>query len=158
MRLSEHLRPKELSDLVQPRAIVEPLVRMARERKLMNVLLYGRPGLGKTSAAHILIRLVDADDYVINGSLDAGIEEFRTRFVPWASSCSLTGGPKVCLIDECEKLSPNTQVALRGVIEEYDHVAFLMTANDISKLDAALKSRCMPIWFDLSPEHHPEAI
>ena len=155
MRLSERLRPTRLSELVQPMAVIAPLERMARERALMNMLFYGRPGLGKTSAASILISSVGADDYVINGSLDAGIDTFRTDFVPWASDCSLWDEPKVCFIDECEKLSANAQAALRGVIETCGHVAFLMTANDYTKLDPALRSRCMPISFDLSPKDYP---
>ena len=111
------------------------------------MMFYGEPGIGKTSAARIVIASVEADDYEINGSLETGIDTFRTDFVLWASSCSLCGGPKVCFIDECEKLSANAQAALRGVIEEYGHVTFLMTANDHLKLDAALRSRCMPITF-----------
>ena len=117
MRLSEHLRPKELSDLVQPRAIIAPLQGMVRERKLMHLLLYGRAGVGKTSAARILIQSLDADAYEINGSLDTGIDTFRHDFDRWAPSCSLIGGPKVCLIDECEKLSANAQAALEGSLK-----------------------------------------
>lgn len=156
--LSELLRPKRLCDLVQPRIIIEPLDRMGREGRLMNMLFYGKPGVGKTSAARILIKIVNADVFEINGSLDTGIDTFRTVLVPWASLCSMEGEPKVCFIDECEKLSANAQAALRGLIEEYPKVAFLMTANDISKLDEALLSRCVPIWFDPLPSEYPEVI
>ena len=124
----------------------------------MHLLLYGRAGVGKTSAARILIQNLEADAYEINGSLDTGIDAFRHDFDRWASSCSLIGGPKVCFIDECEKLSANAQAALRGVIEAFGNVAFLMTANDISRLDAALKSRCMPLCFDIPPKDYPEVI
>jgi replication-associated recombination protein RarA len=158
MRLSERLRPTQLSDLIQPPDVIAPLERMVRERTLMNMMFYGEPGIGKTSAARIVIASVEADDYEINGSLDAGIDTFRTDFVPWASSCSLCGGPKVCFIDECEKLSANAQAALRGVIEEYGHVTFLMTANDHLKLDAALRSRCRPTSFDILHRDYTEVM
>jgi replication factor C small subunit len=102
--------------------------------------------------------LVEADDCEINGSRDAGINTFRTDFDPWASSCSLSGGPKVCFIDDCEKMSVNAQAALRGVIEEYGHVTFLLTANDHLKLDAALRSRCMPVCFDIMHKDYPGVI
>lgn len=101
---------------------------------------------------------MEADDYEINGSLDAGINTFRTDFVLWASSASLCGGPKVCFIDEGEKLSANAQAALRGVIEEYGHVSFLMTANEHLNLDAALRSRCMPVCFDILLKDYEEVI
>lgn len=156
--LSECLRPTRLSDLIQPRALIAPLERMVNERKVLNMMFYGEPGIGKTSAARIVIASVEADDYEINGSLDAGIKTFRTDFVSWASSCSLCGGPKICFIDECEKLSANAQAALRGVIEEYGHVTFLITANDHLKLDAALRSRCMPISFDILHKDYTEVM
>lgn len=158
MSLSERLRPTQLSDLIQPRAVIASLEQMVRERRLLNMMFYGEPGIGKTSAARIVIASVEADDYEINGSLDAGINTFRTDFVSWASSCSLCGGPKICFIDECEKLSANAQAALRGVIEEYGHVTFLITANDHLKLDAALRSRCMPISFDILHKDYTEVM
>jgi hypothetical protein len=34
----------------------------------MNMLFYGKPGLGKTSAARAIVRLVDTDSYELNGS------------------------------------------------------------------------------------------
>ena len=156
--LSEHLRPEELGDLIQPRPVVEALVRMATEGRLRNVLFYGQPGLGKTSAARILIEQVEADTFEMNGSLNTGIDTFRTVFVLWASACSLFNRQKVCFIDEADYLSSNAQAALRGLIEAYPNVAFLLTANDFAKIDPALKSRCLPVWFDFSAEDEPEAI
>ena len=158
MSLSERLRPTRLSDLIQPRAVIAPLERMVAEGRLMNMMFYGEPGIGKTSAARIVIAIVEAEDYEINGSRETGIDTFRTDFVLWASSCSLCGGAKVCFIDECEKLSANAQAALRGVIEEYGHVTFLMTANDHLKLDAALRSRCMPTPFDILHKDYTEVM
>ena len=157
IQLSEHLRPTDLSDLVQPTTMIDSLERMAREGQLTNMLFYGNPGVGKTSAARILIKRVEADDYEINGSLDTGIDAIRD-LVRWASSCSLFGKSKVCFVDECEFLSSNAQAALRGLIEKYPRVTFLMTANDIRKLDPALKSRCMPLCFDLAKKDEPEVI
>ena len=158
MQLSEHLRPRNFSDLVQPRTIIDRLEHIARGGPLQNMLFYGKPGIGKTSAARILIARVEADAIEINGSLETGIDACRTGLVMWSSSCSLFGEQKVCLVDECEYLSRNAQAALRGLIEKRQHVRFLMTANDVAKLDPALKSRCMPICFDLSKKDEPEVI
>ena len=65
---------------------------------------------------------------------------------------------KVCFIDECDYLSMNAQASLRGLIEKYDHVRFLLTANEIRKMHSALKSRCLPICFDVGPLEAPEII
>jgi replication-associated recombination protein RarA len=124
---------------------------MARTGNLQNMLFHGHPGVGKTSAARILLTTIDAETYELNGSLNAGINTFRNEFETWAAACSLLGKQKVCFIDECEYLSRNSQAALRGVIEEYAHIPFLMTANDPSKLHPALTSRCMALCFDPLP-------
>lgn len=158
MRLSERLRPTRLTDLIQPQALIDRLERMVRERQLMNMMFHGEPGTGKTSAARIIIAGMEANIYEINGAPDAGINTFRTNFIPWASSCSLSGGPKVCFIDEGEKLPRNTQVAMRGAIEKYGQVAFLITANDDEKLDVALRSRCMPLCFDIMNKDYAQVI
>lgn len=148
-QLSELLRPTELADLIQPPDIIRGLERMVEDRSLLNMIFFGKPGLGKSSAAQILEKKLDADMYVINGSLWTGVSHVREDLETYASTLSLTSDIKICLIDECEFLSINAQAALRGVIEKSTHVRFLMTGNNISKLDLAIKSRCMAINFDV---------
>lgn len=48
-------------------------------------------------------------------------------------------------------MSANAQAALRDLIEKSTYVRFIMTANEIGKLQRALKSRCKPIRFDVVP-------
>ena len=95
--------------------------------------------------------------YEINGSLQTGVDTIRDiqRFV---SSMPLLGNDKVVFIDECEFLSTNAQAGLRGLIEKVPEISYLLTANDIKKLHPALKSlksRCMPICFDISSAKRP---
>ena len=150
-QLSELLRPTELADLIQPSEIIRGLERMLENRSLLNMIFYGKPGLGKSSAAHILAKKLDADLFVINGSLWTGVSHVREDLEAYVSTMSLMSDIKICLIEECEFLSANAQAALRLVIERSTHVRFLMTGNDISKLDRAIRSRCMPISFDVRP-------
>lgn len=150
-QLSELLRPSELADLIQPPDIIRGLERMVENRSLLNMIFFGRPGLGKSSAAHILAKKLDADLYVINGSLWTGVSYVRQELEAYVSTLSIMSDIKICLIEECEFLSVNAQAALRLVIEKSTHVRFLMTGNDIRRLDRAIRSRCMTISFDVGP-------
>jgi replication-associated recombination protein RarA len=128
---------------------------MVRAGTLQNMLFYGQPGIGKTSAARILIAEMDADSFPTDELLAAGIPAFQSKFVPWAAG-SLLLAPKVCLIDEVESLPARTQGALRKVIENTPNVAFILTANDWSRVDSAVRSRCKSISFNLWPDDYPE--
>ena len=157
-QLSELLRPTELADLIQPLELIQRLERMVERRALVNMLIYGKPGLGKTSAARILANKLDADCYEINGSMETGIENVRKNIEMFCVSLSLFSAVKVCFIDECEYLSKNAQASLRGLIEKCDHVRFLLIANDITKFHRALKSRCKLVNFDVGPSQATEVI
>jgi DNA polymerase III delta prime subunit len=150
--LSEQLRPSKLCDITLPSATIRALERMVQNRKILNMVFYGKPGIGKTSAARILLRELDADVYELNGSFNNGEKTMVKSIENFAYTVSLRGRPKICFIDEADQMSAVNQNALRYTIEQTSaNTRFLMTANDISKLTSAIKSRCLPICFDLKP-------
>lgn len=156
--LSELLRPKEFADLLQPQQIINSLAAMAEAKSPNNMLFYGSPGLGKSSAARILLRQLGDNSFEINGSLDNGIDVVR-RIEAGATSYGLGEGPRVCLIDEADYLSKQAQAGLRGLIEKvYTNCRFILTANSVRKIDPALRSRCMPICFDVPESASSEIV
>jgi replication factor C small subunit len=150
--LSEILRPQTLADLNLPGRTLASLSRMVQSGQVMNMLFYGSPGIGKTSAARILIRELGADVYELNGSFNKGDKTMVAGIESFASTLSLVEGPKVCFIDEADAMSKDVQASLRNVIERVSgNARFLLTANDDKKLTPAMKSRCLPICFDVPP-------
>jgi replication-associated recombination protein RarA len=147
--LSEVLRPKEFDDLMQPSRIVSGLKRMAKDQQPLNMLFYGAPSVGKTTAARILLKELGDNSVTLNGSLDNGVDMVRDLQVA-SSNYGLGDGPRVFFIDEAEYLSVQAQAGLRVLIEKADTSRFVLAANDISKFHPALKSRCLPICFDIS--------
>ena len=79
--LSELLRPQQLGDLTLPQRDIERLKQMVHSGTIMNMIFYGRPGLGKTSAARAiiadLVTNADADCCELNGSSGNGAAEVR---------------------------------------------------------------------------------
>ena len=52
--ISETLRPKKFDELVLDKQVIEKLQKMYTSRNVMNMIFYGKPGSGKTSAAKYL--------------------------------------------------------------------------------------------------------
>lgn len=150
--LSEVLRPQNLADLNLPGEILASLQRMAKTGSIINMLFYGRPGIGKTSAARILIKALDADVFELNGSFNNGDKSMIKSIESFASAASLINRPKICFIDEADYMSKEVQASLRNVIERVSGTTrFLLTANDMDKLTPAMRSRCLPVCFDVPP-------
>jgi DNA polymerase III delta prime subunit len=144
--LSEVLRPQHLSDLNLPKSTLSDMQRWVDESSLPNLLFYGSPGIGKTSAAKILIKELSANAVECNGrdkTLARKIEGFCTTE-------SMFPCPKICLIDEADLMSKDAQETIKEYLEKKTHVRFLLTTNHESKLDDALKSRFRKIDFNVS--------
>ena len=147
--LYEVMRPTDFDDLMQPLQIINSLRRMAMTGHLVNMLFYGDPGTGKTSVAHIMKRSLGDNWIEINGSLANGVDLIR-KLQAAAFSYGIGDGPKVIFIDESEYLTTSAQAGLRAVIEKsHKTTRWLLAANDISRFHHALKSRCLPVCFDV---------
>ena len=150
--ISEKLRPRNFDELVLDEYYKNKLKKMYESRTVMNMIFYGKPGSGKTSAAKLFTESENFDSLTINGSLDTSIDIVRNKIVNFATSMSLYQHHKICFIDEADYLSKSSQASLRGVIEETSiNCRYIFTANDMSKIHNALCSRMMPLCFDMSP-------
>ena len=148
--LSEVLRPQCLSDLIITDATMRKLERFVRDKCIMNVIFYGSPGIGKTTAAKVLLNETNADIYEINGSNYRGDKTIIQQIENFATTNSFEDKYKVVFIDEADKLSKDVQESLRYIIENTSsNCRYLMTVNDISKMTDAIQSRCLPICFDV---------
>jgi DNA polymerase III delta prime subunit len=143
-------RPRRLGDLTIPQRHIDTLRRMVETGNIMNMVFYGEPGLGKTSAARVIIETAKIDAMELNGSSLNGIDAVRNRIEPFVSRMSLTGGVKVCFIDEADYLSKNAQASLRHLTENSSsHCRFLFTVNELHKLIPAIQSRLTLACFDI---------
>lgn len=149
--LSESLRPSELKDLALPDHYIERINKMINARCISNMIFYGPPGTGKTSTARLIAKGIDADVFSVDGASEKGGRIILHDVPDFVRTASLFGKRKLVLIDEGEFMTKKDQVSLRSTIEEaYEYCRFIITTNDLKRIDRAIQSRMMPICFDVS--------
>ena len=140
----EKYRPSTLDEIVLDKSTKNYFNKVQQDKNIPNVLFVGKPGIGKTSLAKIIVKDILKCQYLyINASDENGIDTIRTKVLNFAQTKSLFGQIKVIILDECDGLSIDAQKALRNSIEEYhDLTRFVLTANYKHKIIPALQSRC----------------
>lgn len=147
----EKYRPKTVEDYVFRDELQRKQIQTwIKDKSIPHLLLSGSPGIGKTTMAKMLVNEIgieDVDVLEVNASRETGIDFIRDRIIPFISA--IAWGPfKVVLLDEADRLSPNAQDSLKGIIEEYSSFArFILTCNTPNKVVPALHSRCQQFHF-----------
>lgn len=141
---TEKYRPDSIKGLIIPASVKKAFTKFLTDGEIVNLLLFSNsPGTGKTSTAKALCYEMEADFLYINASKDGNIDTLRSEISKFATVKSLTGKPKVVILDEAEGTSPAFQSALRAFIEEFHKSCrFILTCNYVTKLIEPLKSRC----------------
>lgn len=147
--------PKTFDELI----INEELKPKLREviDTLPSVMLYGTHGVGKGSFANILLdetNLKTTGSMWINGSDDTGIDVFRDKIKPFATSMGFTD-MKVVVLNEGDSLTAGpqgSQKMLRQLMEDVQaSCRFILLCNYDNLIIPELKSRFRVIKVDNPP-------
>ena len=155
--LAIKLRPKKLSDVIGQTHLVgkdKVLSNLIKNKKLFSMILYGKPGIGKTTIATAITeelglkyRMLNA---VINNKKDFDIVVEEAKMY----------GELVVIMDEIHRLNKDKQDLLLPHLENgLITLIGLTTSNPYHKINPAIRSRCQIFELKtLTEEHITKAI
>ncbi|MCG7944973.1 MAG: AAA family ATPase [Candidatus Thiodiazotropha taylori] len=144
----EKYRPKTIDECILPDNLKNIFTTLKTKGEIINLLLTGPAGTGKTTVAKALCEELGCTYIVINGSSDNGVDMVRDQITTFASSMSTDGKTKVVILDEADYLSPNAQASLRNLIETFSkNCRFIFTCNFKNKIIPPIHSRCSVVDF-----------
>ena len=138
----EKHRPTDLDDVVGQDGIVEEFRSIIEgNAPMQHYLFYSpEPGTGKTTLAYILADKLNLQLHKFNASSkrQRGIEFVEEDVAPMSR---IGLWETMFLLDEADRLTPQAQDALKGVIEDACGY-FILTCNDLSRVSPWIQSRC----------------
>ena len=153
MDWAERYRPEHLADILGNNAAVRQMTDWARNWTVDSrpLLLTGKPGIGKTSAAHALARDMNWEVLELNAS-DARTKTIIERVAGnSATTTSLFGAErKLIILDEADNLEGNADRGGARAITEILKDArqpVILIANDAYGVSDSIRKLCDPIPF-----------
>lgn len=144
--LPERMRPKSLSEYVGQRHLVGEgciLRKMIENGNLSSFILWGPPGVGKTTLAGIIAQTLSRDFYTLS-AVSAGVKDVRD-VIDKARSASVfsNGAAPILFIDEIHRFNKAQQDALLGAVENGTIILIgATTENPSFEVITPLLSRC----------------
>lgn len=138
--LADKLRPQCLDDIIGQNHLVGPnkIIRnLVENNHIVSMILYGKPGIGKTSIAFAIANQINKPYRMLNATInnkqdfDIVIEEAKMN------------GEMIVIMDEIHRLNKDKQDLLLPYIENGLIILIGMTtSNPYHKINPAIRSRC----------------
>ena len=142
--LADRMRPRNLGEIIGQEHLVgthAPLRKMAEGGWLRSLILWGPPGAGKTTLAHVLAHEVGCH-FIRISAVEAGVKEVREA-IALAQKAVRTGKKTILFIDEIHRFTKSQQDALLHAVERgFIILIGATTENPSFEVNSALLSRC----------------
>ena len=138
--LAERLRPEALDDLIGQQHLVGPgsvLRSVIKSGHVPSLILWGPPGVGKTTLANIIAKQVKTP-FATLSAVSSGVKDVR-EVIERAKNT----GRIILFIDEIHRFNKSQQDALLHAVDKgYITLIGATTENPSFEVNAALLSRC----------------
>ncbi len=142
--LADRMRPRNLSEFVGQESVVSPggmLSAMIDTKKLSSFILWGPPGVGKTTLANIVANSTNCD-WVAFSAVVSGIKEIKNVMATAEALRKIENRQTVLFVDEIHRFNKAQQDAFLPYVENGTIVLIgATTENPSFELNGALLSR-----------------
>lgn len=143
--LAERMRPGSLNEYTGQEHIIgegSALRNAIKQQLLPSLILWGPPGVGKTSLAHIIAGELNRPFYMLS-AINSGVKDIR-EIIEKAGDQNIFNQKKpVLFIDEIHRFSKSQQDSLLGAVEKGSITLIgATTENPSFEVISALLSRC----------------
>lgn len=143
--LAERLRPQSLDDYIGQRHLVGPgavLRNMIDSGRITSFILWGPPGVGKTTLAKIIAKRLDTPFYILS-AVNSGVKDVREAIEKARHNHYFNSQSPILFIDEIHRFSKSQQDALLAAVETGDITLIgATTENPSFEVIRPLLSRC----------------
>lgn len=148
--LAERLRPKNVSEVIgQEHVIGEnlPIGKLLKHGKLINLIVTGPPGTGKTSFAKALAKTAKANFIAMN-AVDAGVKDLKAAGDEGKNKLVEYSEKTLLFVDEIHRFNKAQQDVLLPYLERGElYLIGATTEHPSYELNRALLSRCQVVQF-----------
>jgi len=143
--LADRIRPRSLDEFIGQEHIIgpgKPLRVMIETGQIQSMILWGPPGVGKTTLAKIISEMVNANFYQINAVL-SGTKELKEIIEKAESDLKYYDRRTILFIDEIHRFNKAQQSVLLNSVENGTIVLIgATTENPSFEIISPLLSRC----------------
>ncbi len=143
--LAERLRPQKISDYIGQRHLVGEgglFNRFIESGSVPSFILWGPPGVGKTTLARLLSSELDREMFTLS-AISSGVKDVRETLELARSKRFFDTPSPLLFIDEIHRFNKSQQDSLLGAVERGDVVLIgATTENPSFEVIRALLSRC----------------
>ncbi len=143
--LAERMRPKTLADYVGQRHLVGEnagLRKMIKSGHISSFILWGPPGIGKTTLAQIISHELNVPFYTLS-AISSGVKDVRDVIEKARNSAFFNTNNPILFIDEIHRFSKAQQDSLLGAVENGTVTLIgATTENPSFEVITPLLSRC----------------
>ncbi len=159
--LADRIRPKDLKEFVGQEHLVGPnkiLQRLVENKEVVSLILWGPPGVGKTTLASLVAQSVDAH-FISFSAVLSGVKDIREVVEEAREQLKYYNKKTILFVDEIHRFNKAQQDAFLHHVEDGTITLIgATTENPSFEVNAPLLSRCKVLVLEQLTEDHLKTI